>query len=120
MTELNLFLKRKRQAIEIHEDSTRRKEKRFDEQQLTTCKQQYSGNEISLALSYIVQTMALFYNIQTSLIGCVILRYYKLFFHAALSLVYLVSSCSFPYLHCDLSHCVQYHRCKNVYEIKFL
>ena len=85
MTELNLFLKRKRQAIKIHEDSTRRKEKRFDEQQLTTSKQQYSGNEISLTLSYIVQTMALFYNIQTSLIGSVILRYYKLFFHAALS-----------------------------------
>ena len=81
----NIFVKRKRRAIEIHEESTCRKEKRLDEQQLTTSKQQYSGNEISLVLSYIVQITALLYNIQTSLIGCVILRYYKLFFHATLS-----------------------------------
>ena len=77
--------RRKRQAIEIHEDSTCRKEKRLDQQQLTTSEQQYPGNEILLALSYIVQIMALLYNFQASLIGCVILRYYKLFFHAALT-----------------------------------
>ena len=81
----NIFLRRKRQAIEIHEDSTCRKKTRLDQQQLTTSQQQYPGNEILLALSYIVRIMALLYNFQASLIGCVILRYYKLFFHAALT-----------------------------------
>ena len=81
----NISSRRKRQATEIHEDSTCRKEKRLDQQQLTTSEQQYPGNETLLALSYIVQIMALLYNFQASLIGCVILRYYKLFFHAALT-----------------------------------